>query len=569
MKKSGLFLCAFAILFLFAISVSAQMKISAPKPTDVVFKKKGDQGNYDGYVELSWSTNFNAKSSTVKITLKNGKREFTENRPFPNPDPDDADVVIRKKNEADDDTGAVSSNFQTRLKYGGNEFFGPNTDTFMVHITAKDKDGNEAQVDEEIHLNLLKQLFTLKSTSQVAPGDAPRITNVSAQDITTDSMKISAVSANANIFAYAIAVQTDNEADARAVLLGQLGTGTFKVSSEPVACLKNKPCVFQLTKLRDGLPYTVFVQEFEPPAASVRASALSDPLTRNQIGNPLETLSANTGPKVTLITTKPVSIKNEEMTVKAQISRASKLLVKLWEKDTQDGLWKEKAKKEYVLADDYKKANDRDWEEKVPFSLKNGNEYGIQLIAYSSTEGIKEVETKVSDSVWGKNLKLFDNIQLDVTNPALELKPVGNTEPLTLTANVTIGNIGIPFTCPNGQLKCVLDTKAQTFIDQLKVGQGDTDAASSADSTATTVTASMKIKVTATAADGTLRSQDQTFELTFSGPKKDGKKGSMGQKFSNFVKSVFTGNDDKSLDSSQLRDTGFGRFLGMALRLFL
>jgi hypothetical protein len=79
----------------------------------------------------------------------------------------------------------------------------------------------------------------------------------------------------------------------------------------------------------------------------------------------------------------------------------------------------------------------------------------------------------------------------------------------------------------------------------------------------------MKIKVTATAADGTLRSQDQTFELTFSGPKKDGKKGSMGQKFSNFVKSVFTGNDDKSLDSSQLRDTGFGRFLGMALRLFL
>jgi hypothetical protein len=260
---------------------------------------------------------------------------------------------------------------------------------------------------------------------------------------------------------------------------------------------------------------------------------------------------------------KPINIKNEQVTLKAQISRARKVEVRLMELDKADNLFKEKAKKEFTLSAEFEKANDRDWTESVPFALKEGNEYQIQMLAFSPTPGMKENETKSTDTFKGLPLKLFENLQLDVTNPALELKPVGANEPLKLVASAQAGGVQVSFTCKDGEAKCMMDTKGADFINQMRITSSTTTDSSST----TSIQAVLKITVTASAKDDSQRSQSQIFELTFTGQPKSSPTGS---KFSNFVKSVFSGNDDdKTLHSKQMRGTGFGSILGMILRAFL
>ena len=546
-----------ASVWLMPTAVSAQSSITSIK-TDVVFKKKTAPGNFEGVVELSWTTNFNCKRTKLTMTLKSGATSTTETRQLGFAADSAAEDAITRNLQVDD-ASQVSTVFQTKLKFGGSEFFNSKTETLTVQIMAADAAGAEITRTDDVPLNLIKQLFKMNQSAQVDPGAAPAIRSLVATDVTTNSMKIGAISTDVNIFASAIAVQTASESDARSALAGT--NQIAKVTTDPVACVKNKLCNFQFSQLDDGKPYIVFVKEVDPPDANVRAAALSDPLTRLPNSDPLTTLSTTDGPKVTIVG-KPINIKNDQVTVKAQISRANKVEVRLLELDKADNQFKEKAKKEFTLAPDFAKANDRDWTDNVPFALKEGNEYQILMVAFSPTPGMKPNETKTTDSFKGLPLKLFDNIQLDVTNPALELKPVGATEPLKLEATAQAGGATIKFTCPDGQAKCVMDTKAADFMTQLGVSSATTT-----NSTATTpVQATFKVNVTASAKDDSQRSQSQVFELTFMGQSKSS---SVGKKFSNFVKSVFTGSDDKTLHSEQVRGTGFGSILGMILRAFL
>jgi hypothetical protein len=556
-SSSAILFLMMASMWLIPGAVSAQSSIS-PIKTNVVFKKKTDPTNFDGVVELSWTTNFSCKKTKVTMTIKNGTTSTTEHRQLGFDADSTGDGAITRTPQVDNND-QISTLFQTKLKFGGSEIFGPKTDSLIVQITANDASGAELTRTDDVPLNLIKQLFKMSSTSQVTPGAAPAIKSLVASDVTTSSMKIGAISTDENIFAMAIAVATSNVADAKNALAGANQIPTVK--SDTVACLKNKQCVFPLSSLDDGKAYIVFVKEVDPPNASIRAAALSEPLMNLTTGGPLATLSSTDGPKVAIVG-KPINIKNEQVTIKAQISRARKVEVRLLEFDKAENQFKEKAKKEFTLPPEFEKANDRDWTESVPFALKEGNEYQIQMLAFSPTPGMKENETKSTDTFKGLPLKLFENLQLDVTNPALELKPVGANEPLKLVASARAGGVEISFTCKDGETKCMMDTRGADFISQIR-----TTSSTTTDSSTASVQAVLKITVTASAKDDSQRSQSQVFELTFTGQPKSSPSGS---KFSNFVKSVFGGSDDdKTLHSKQMRGTGFGSIVGMILRAFL
>lgn len=545
-------------------------------------RDKLDDHQKEGELQISFSTNFAPKKAAVTAELIRADQSITKVTRSYEFDKTDNTLMLTKSTAA---PSGSTSFFSTSMDFGIASSLNSSTTSLTVTIDASGDGESASSGPTVIQLGNVKAFYELANQrdqtikkligplSQQPTFDDFHIQGVTSSTITAVVSSPSQRPFRAQIFAYQTTDDTKTTVKESASGEGEIAV-LGKSISQPVT----------VKKLQSGVPYIILVRELDPP--SIRSPGETLHISRNNKTG--EQLATSAAPKTAIVTfletTKaPLNTNNQKVAFQIQAQNASKIRYILKKFDQTDFKPMGEAKLINLDASCADKPEiTRCPVQEIAIPLTETDQYEIEVTGISGGEEASSGTTVTSLPFHGWKLKLFDSVQMDLTDQQIKLIPTSVVaEQVTTSAKAVVGDFTIAFVCTkSAPISCAVPSGFSNLVASLKPATTVADKVPAIGYTATDLTATpvpansirsfVRVELTIDADGG--RHQSQMFEIAYTMQAKgsDGKPASVAQKFGNFAKSVLTGTSGgNSIDAKTVGSTGVGGFLAMLVRLFL